>query len=117
MREALSAVIVRGAPAAGAGAGPAARGVAPAARGAAGGGHPAAGGMAQQGAPRGPMETFDSLLAAYLAYLGLADDADRAAFLRERVGFKPSTGETFKDDPGGLGVFARLFDSSTQFFA
>ena len=73
--------------------------------------------MAQQGAPRGPMSTFDSLLTAYLDYLALADDAARSAFLRERVGFKPSTGETFKDDPGGLGVFARLFDSSTQFFA
>ena len=64
--------------------------------------------MAQQGAP---MATFDSLLTAYLTYLALADDAARAAFLRERVGFKASPGETFKDGPGGLGVFARLFDA------
>jgi len=41
------------------------------------------------------MATFDTLLEAYLAYLALADDAARAAFLRERVGFKPSPGETF----------------------
>jgi len=67
--------------------------------------------MAQQGAPRGPMSTFDSLLTAYLDYLALADDAARSAFLRERVGFKASPGETFKDGPGGLGVFARLFDA------
>jgi hypothetical protein len=57
------------------------------------------------------MATFDSLLTAYLTYLALADDAARAAFLRERVGFKASPGETFKDDPDGLGVFARLFDT------
>ena len=67
--------------------------------------------MAQQGAPRGPMATFDSLLAAYLAYLALADDAARAAFLRERAGFKVTPGETFKDGPGGLAVFDRLFDT------
>jgi hypothetical protein len=67
--------------------------------------------MAQQGAPRGPMSTFDSLLTAYLDYLALADDAARSAFLRERVGFKASPGETFKDGPGGLGVFACLFDA------
>jgi hypothetical protein len=112
VREALSAALVQGVPAAGAGAGPAVRVVAPAARGAAGGGRiAAAGGMTQQGAPRGPMATFDALFAAYLDYLALADDAARAAFLRERVGFKASPGETFKDGPGGLGVFARLFDS------
>jgi hypothetical protein len=34
------------------------------------------------------MDTFDSLLAAYLVYLALADDIARAAFLKERVGFK-----------------------------
>ena len=67
--------------------------------------------MAQQGAQRGPMATFDALLQAYLDYLALADDAARAAFLRERVGFKASPGETFKDGPGGLGVFVRLFDA------
>jgi len=111
VREALAAELARGAPAPGAGAGPAAGGVAPAAGGAAGGGHPAAGGMAQQGAQRGPMATFDSLLTAYLAYLALADDAARSAFLRERVGFKATPGETFKDGPGGLTVFARLFDA------
>ena len=55
--------------------------------------------MAQQGAQRGPMATFDALLQAYLDYLALADDAARAAFLRERVGFKASPGETFKDGP------------------
>jgi hypothetical protein len=67
--------------------------------------------MAERGAQRGPMATFDSLLAAYLAYLALADDADRATFLRERVGFKATPGETFKEGPGGLAVFARLFDA------
>ena len=106
----MSAALVQGVPAAGAGAGPAVLVVAPAARGAAGGGRIAAGGMTQQGARRGPMATFDALLAAYLDYLAL-DDAARAAFLRERVGFKASPGETFKDGPGGLGVFARLFDA------
>ena len=40
----------------------------------------------------------------------LANDAARAAFLRERVGFKPTLAETFKEGPGDLGVFARLFD-------
>ena len=67
--------------------------------------------MAQQGAQRGPMATFDTLLEAYPAYLALADDAARSAFLRERVGFKATPGETFKDGPGGLTVFARLFDT------
>ena len=67
--------------------------------------------MAQQGAQRGPMTTFDALLQAYLDYRALADDAVRAAFLRERVGFKASPGETFKDGPGSLGVFARMFDA------
>jgi len=100
----LVAALAGGAPAAGAGAGPAAGGVA-------GVGHAAAAGMAQQGAQRGPMATFDSLLAAYLAYLALADDVARATFLRERVGFKATTGETFKEGPGGLAVFARLFDA------
>jgi hypothetical protein len=57
------------------------------------------------------MATFDSLLAAYLAYLALADDDARATFLRERVGFKATPGETFKEGPGGLAVFARLFDA------
>ena len=88
MREALSATLAGGAPAAGAGAGPAGAGAGSAAGGAGGVGHPSAGGMTQQGAQRGPMATFDSLLAAYLAYLALADDAARAAFLRERAGFK-----------------------------
>jgi hypothetical protein len=57
------------------------------------------------------MATFDALLAAYLAYVALADDAARVAFLRERVGFKATPGETFKEGPGGLAVFARLFDA------
>jgi hypothetical protein len=57
------------------------------------------------------MATFDSLLTAYLAYLALADDAARAAFLRERAGFKVTPGETFKDGPGGLAVFDLLFDT------
>ena len=98
MREALAAALAGGAPAAGAGAGPAAGGVA-------GVGHVAAAGMAQQGAQLGPMATFDSLLAAYRAYLALADDAARATFLRERLGFKATPGETFKEGPGGLAVF------------
>jgi len=89
-----------GALAAGAGGGPAAGGVA-------GAGHAAAAGMAQ----RGPMATFDALLQAYLDYVALANDAARAAFLRERVGFKPTLAETFKEGPGGLRVFARLFDA------
>ena len=42
-------------------------------------------------AQRGPMATFDVLLQAYIAYVALADDA-RAAFLRERVGFKATPG-------------------------
>ena len=67
--------------------------------------------MAQQGAQLGPMATFDSLLAAYLAYLALADDTAWATFLREHVGFKASPGETFKEGPGGLAVSARLFDA------
>jgi len=88
--------------------GPAAGGAAgeQAAGGVAGVGHEAAAGMAQ----RGPMATFDVLLQAYIAYVALADDA-RAAFLRERVGFKATPGEMFKEGPGGLGVFARLFDA------
>ena len=98
MREALAAALAGGAPAAGAGAGPAAGGVA-------GVGHVAAAGMAQQGAQLGPMATFDSLLAAYRAYLALADDAARATFLRERLGFKATPGETFKEGPDGLAVF------------
>ena len=89
-----------GALAAGAGVGPAAGGVA-------GVGHAAAAGMTQ----RGPMATFDALLQAYLDYVALANDAARAAFLRERVGFKPTLAETFKEGPGGLRVFARLFDA------
>ena len=89
-----------GALAAGAGGGPAAGGVA-------GAGHAAAAGMAQ----RGPMATFDALLQAYLDYVALANDAARAAFLRECVGFKPTLAETFKEGPGGLRVFARLFDA------
>jgi hypothetical protein len=64
--------------------------------------------MAQQGAQRGPMTTFDALLQAHLAYNTLADDDARAAFLRERKGFKASPGETFKDGPGSLGVFAHV---------
>jgi hypothetical protein len=64
--------------------------------------------MAQQRAQRGPMATFDSLLAAYRAYLDLADDAAQAAFLQERAGFKDTPGETFKDGPGGLAVFATV---------
>jgi hypothetical protein len=67
--------------------------------------------MTQQGAQRGLLATFDSMLTAYLTYLALADDAARAAFLRERAGFKPTPGETFKDSPGGLAVIARLFDA------
>jgi hypothetical protein len=51
------------------------------------------------------MATFDSLLAAYRAYLALADDAARATFLRERLGFKATPGETFKEGPDGLAVF------------
>ncbi len=93
-----------GAPAAGAGVGPAAGGVA-------GVGHAAAAaGMAQ----RGPLATFDALLQAYLDYGALANDAARAAFLRERVGFKPTLAETFKEGPGDLGVFARLFDAALR---
>jgi len=104
VREALAVALAAGAPAAGADGGPAAGG-------STGVGHAAAAGMAQQGAHRWPMATFDSMLAAYLAYLALADDAARAAFLRERAGFKPTPGETFRDGPGGLAVLARLFDA------
>jgi hypothetical protein len=57
------------------------------------------------------MTTFDALLQAHLAYNALEDDDARAAFLRERKGFKDSPGETFKDGPGSLGVFARMFDA------
>ncbi len=67
--------------------------------------------MAQRGAQRGPLATFDAMIAAYLAYLALADDTAKAAFLRERAGFKHNPGETFKDGPGGLAVLARLFDA------
>ena len=67
--------------------------------------------MSQQGAQRGPMATFDALLQAHLTYNALADDDARAAFLRERKGFKASQGEMFKDGPGSLGVFARMFDA------
>ncbi len=78
---------------AGAGALAAGAGVGPAAGGVAGVGHAAAAaGMAQ----RGPLATFDALLQAYLDYNALANDAARAAFLRERVGFKPTLAETFK---------------------
>jgi len=41
----------------------------------------------------------------------LSDDVALAAFLRQRAGFKATPGETFKEGPGGLGVFARLFDA------
>ena len=102
---------MQGAPAAGAGAGPAVRGVAPDSRGAAGGGRLAAGGMAQQGAQREPMATLDALLQAHLTYNAIEDDDARAAFLRERKGFKASPGEPFRDGPGSLGVFARMFDA------
>ena len=79
----------------------------PAAGGVAGVGHAAAAaGMAQ----RGPLATLDALHQAYLDYNALANDAARVAFLRERVGFKPTQAETFKEGPGDLGVFARLFD-------
>ena len=106
-------------PAAGAGAGPVAGGVAPAdgagagsaAGGAAGVEHAAAGGMAQRGSQRGQLTTFDSMLTVYLTYIALADDTARAAFLRERAGFKPTPVETFKDCPGGLAVLARGLDA------
>jgi hypothetical protein len=113
VREALAPALAGGAPVAGAGAGPAGAGAGSAAGGAEGVGHVAAGGMAQaqRTAQRGPLTTFDSMLSAYLAYLVLADDTARAAFLRERAGFKPTTGETFKDGPGGLTVMDRLFDA------
>jgi hypothetical protein len=62
-------------------------------------------------AQRGPLATLDALLQAYLDYNALANDAARVAFLRERVGFKPTQAETFKEGPGDLGVFARLFDA------
>ena len=69
----------------------------PAAGGVAGVGHAAAAaGMAQ----RGPLATLDALLQAYLDYNALANDAARVAFLRERVGFKPTQAETFKEGPG-----------------
>ena len=60
---------------------------------------------------RGPLATFDALLQAYLDHNALVNDAARAAFLRERAGFKPTPGETFRDGPGGLAVLARLFDA------
>ena len=83
-------------------------GVGPAAGGVAGVGHAvAAAGMAQ----RGPLATFDALLQAYLDHNALVNDAARAAFLRDRVGFKPTLAETFKEGPGDLEVFARLFDA------
>ena len=55
--------------------------------------------MAQQGAQREPMATLDALLQAHLTYNAIEDDDARAAFLRERKGFKASPGETFKDGP------------------
>jgi hypothetical protein len=67
--------------------------------------------MEQQGAQRGPMATLDALLQAHLAYNAIEDDDARAAFLRERKGFKASPGEPFRDGPGSLGVFARMFDA------
>ena len=67
--------------------------------------------MAQRGAQRGQLNTFDSMLAAYLAYFTLADDDARAAFLRERAGFKPTPGEMFKDCPGGLTELARALET------
>ena len=58
-----------------------------------------------------PWPRLMPVLQAYLDYVALANDAARAAFLRERVGFKPTLAETFKEGPGGLRVFARLFDA------
>jgi hypothetical protein len=112
VREALAAALAGDAPAAGAGAGPA--GAGSAAGGVAGVGHPAAGGMAHRGAHHGPMATFDSLLTAYLVYLALADDAARAAFVRENTGFNTTQDQTFKDGPGGLAEFTCLFDAVLQ---
>ncbi len=90
MREALAAA--GGEPAAGAVAGPAGAGAGSDAGGAAGVGHAAAGGkaQAQRAARCGPLTMFYSMLTAYLAYLALADDVARAAFLRELAGFKPT---------------------------
>jgi hypothetical protein len=45
------------------------------------------------------MATFDTLLAAYVAYVNLADDDARTTFLRERVGVKLAPGETFTAGP------------------
>jgi hypothetical protein len=63
-------------------------GVGPAAGGVAGVGHTVTGGMA---ALRGPMTTFDNLLADYVAYNNLADASAQLAFLREHVGVKKNS--------------------------
>ncbi len=81
------------APAAGAGAGPAAGG-------AAGVGHAAEAGMTQQG----QFTTFNSMLAAYLAFTNLPDE-EREAFFRARASFKHT--QTLKDCPGDLTVLGR----------
>jgi len=66
---------------------------------------------AERGAQRGQLTTFDTMLATYVAYTSLADDAARVAFLRERAGFKPTPGETYQDGPGDITVLGRALET------
>jgi len=88
VREALAAELAGVGPAAGGVAPAVCAGAGPAAGGVAGVGQTVTGGMA---ALRGPMTTFDNLLADYVAYNNLADASAQLAFLREHVGVKKNS--------------------------
>ncbi len=81
-------------------------GAGPAAGGAAGVGYAAAAAMARQG----PFTTFDSMLAAYVAYTNL-QEAEQEAFLRAHASFKHTQTETLRDGPGDLTVLGRALQT------